>query len=237
MVTREVHLEFVLDMTAKQFVNALRRFIAWRNPKKIVCDNAPQFKLVSETVQKAWRERIENEDVISYCSVHSIVWTFITPFAPWQGGVYERMVGLMKNAFKKAVGHKILSLDQLVTLLPVIEAVLNSRPLTYVYADTDFTMVLRPIDFLLPHGSIGAPYFDEDLDDPEYKPKLDASDKLLKFWKSSQSELDKFWDFWQIEYLASLREHHKLEHSQAKGASTAEIKKDEVVLIEEDMVP
>ncbi len=47
LVTRAVHLEIVRDTTAKEFLNALRRFIARRGPKKILSDNAPHFKLVS----------------------------------------------------------------------------------------------------------------------------------------------------------------------------------------------
>ncbi len=85
LVTRAVHLELVKDMSAQEFLNALRRFIARRGPKKIISDNAPQFKLVSETVQKAWKEMITSADVISYCSSKAIEWQFITPYAPWQG--------------------------------------------------------------------------------------------------------------------------------------------------------
>jgi len=50
MVTRAFHLEIVDDMTTVSFFNCLRRFIGTRGtPREIVCDNALQFKLASET--------------------------------------------------------------------------------------------------------------------------------------------------------------------------------------------
>ena len=54
--------------------------------------------------------------------------------APWQGSFYERLIGMVKQSLRK-VGKKRYTLDQLVTLLTEIEAVVNSRPLTYVYGD------------------------------------------------------------------------------------------------------
>ena len=51
---RAVHLEIVDDMTAEQFLMALRRFISRRNiAHTIILDNAPQFKLTKTTVDKA----------------------------------------------------------------------------------------------------------------------------------------------------------------------------------------
>ena len=47
-------------------------------------------------------------------------------------GLYERLVGMVKRCLRKALGRKHFTLDQLATLLTEIEAVLNSRPLTYV---------------------------------------------------------------------------------------------------------
>ena len=54
------------------------------------------------------------------------------PF-PLGGRFYERLVGMVKKSMKKAIGRKHYSLEHLITLLTEIEAVLNSRPLTYVY--------------------------------------------------------------------------------------------------------
>ena len=52
--------------------------------------------------------------------------------APWQGGVYERMVGIVERSLRKAIGRQRLALEQLITLLVEVEGITNSRPLTYV---------------------------------------------------------------------------------------------------------
>ena len=54
VAVKAVHLEVADDMTAKQFLMALRRFISRRGtPKEITLDNAPQFKLMKTTIDKA----------------------------------------------------------------------------------------------------------------------------------------------------------------------------------------
>uniref|UniRef100_A0A914R186 DUF5641 domain-containing protein n=1 Tax=Parascaris equorum TaxID=6256 RepID=A0A914R186_PAREQ len=65
-----------------------------------------------------------------------ITWRFITPFAPWEGGVYERLVGLTETAFRKAVGRRLLDEEEFKTLVVECEAIVNSRPLTYVNSHT-----------------------------------------------------------------------------------------------------
>ena len=237
LATRSVHLEVALDLSALEFLSCLRRFIARRGtPSKIISDNASQFGLAKDALSKAWRQMTTEEDVITYCASKEIQWTQITPLAPWQGGVYERLVGLTKSAFKKAVGRKLLTTSQLLTLTTEIEAVLNSRPITYIYEGMD-EKVLRPIDFLIPNGEIGSPDFDDDPDDPEYLPRLDSSDKLLKQWRTNQIQLDKFWDLWKEEYVQSLRERTDVNLRQPRVVARQVPKKGDVVLVHEENLP
>ena len=57
--------------------------------------------------------------------------------APWRGGFYDykRLVGLVKQGLRKEIGRKLLSWDKLITMITEVEAVINTRPLTYVYGD------------------------------------------------------------------------------------------------------
>ena len=94
----------------------------------IISDNAPQFRLTKTTLDEQWRHVFKDEDVLNYVSMKGIKWSFTTALAPWQGGFYERLIGMVKRSLRKAMGKKRYTLDQLVTLLTEIEAVVNSRP-------------------------------------------------------------------------------------------------------------
>ena len=78
---------------------------------------APQFKLTKTTLDKQWRQVFKDKDVLNYVSTEGIKWSFTTALAPWQGGFYERLVGMVKRSLRKAIGRKHFTLDQLVTLL------------------------------------------------------------------------------------------------------------------------
>ena len=55
--------------------------------------------------------------------------------APWWGGFFERMVGLVKGCLRRVLGSGKLSFEELLTTLVEVEGTLNSRPLTYLYED------------------------------------------------------------------------------------------------------
>ena len=56
---------------------------------------------------------------------------------------------MVKQHLRKVIGQKHFTLEQLATLLTEIEAMLNSRPLTYVYEDLGSGFVLTPSNFLV----------------------------------------------------------------------------------------
>ena len=121
----KVPLELVKDMTAEQFLLALRRFIARRGKlTQIILDNAPQFKLAKTAIDKAWKETISRHEVQSYTANQGIEWNFIVELAPWMGGFYERLVGTVKGALKKSIGKICLTEEKLETFLAEAEAAL-----------------------------------------------------------------------------------------------------------------
>ena len=127
------------------FLDCLKRFIARRGkPRLVISDNAPQFRLVKTTLDEQWR----SNEVLNYFACKGIQWNFTTAFAPWQGGFYERLIGLVKKSLRKGMGNKILYWDKLMTLLSEVEAIINTRPLTYVYEELKSGFVLTPAHFL-----------------------------------------------------------------------------------------
>ena len=62
----------------------------------------------------------------NYASNIGVKWTFIVELAPWMGGFYERMVGLVKRALRKSINRRLLSYVQLQTVIKEVEAVVNA---------------------------------------------------------------------------------------------------------------
>ena len=68
-------------------------------------------------------------------------------YGPLTGGFYERLVGLVKHGLRKEIGRKLLSWDKLITMITEVEAIINTRPLTYVYGDLLSGFTLTPAHF------------------------------------------------------------------------------------------
>ena len=128
-----MHLEVVDDMTAEQFLMALRKFISRRNtPHTIILDNAPRFKLTKTTVDKAWQQSITHDNVQRFTSDAGIKWKFITELFPWMGGFYERLAGMIKSSLRKTIQRKLLTTTQFRKYATECEHILNSRPPAYI---------------------------------------------------------------------------------------------------------
>ena len=219
-ITRAVHLELVQNLLATTFVNCLKRMCARRGtPSLIISDNAKTFKATVKLL-----ERLGNEEaVVDFLNSRRITWRFNLERAPWQGGIFERMIGTVKKCLRKVLGNARLSYDELNTLLTEIECTVNSRPLTYQYNDPD--EVLTPSHLI--HGRRLSPlsdsfHLDSDTD-------LDNSDILSKRFRYLSRKLQHFWGRWRKEYLVDLRESHRMN----KGMPV-NIEKGDVVIIQED---
>lgn len=81
-------------------------------------------------------------------SFSSITWKFIPPAAPWWGGFWERLVGLLKRILRKVLGRTSLNYQEMETVLCDCENQLNCRPLTYVSDDPNDLCPLTPDLFL-----------------------------------------------------------------------------------------
>ena len=194
---RAVHLEIVDDLTAEEFLLALRRFVTrWGNPSEIISDNAAQFKLSKSTIDDAWQKAIKVPSLQSYISNQGIKWSFIIEVSPWMGGFYERLVGSSKMALRKSISKNYLTSLQLQTFLSETEAVLKSRPLVYIGDDINDGIMIKPSHFLSSNTKTGVPIIvDEgERDDPDFEPYQPSSKSiLLKIWKKGQRLLESFW--------------------------------------------
>ena len=211
----------------------MRRFIARRGkPKLIVSDNASQLKLGSEIINQIWKFTVANSNVQSYVANEGITWKFTVAHAPWQGGSYERLIGLTKRSIRKALGKLRVSREQLVTLIQEVEAILNNRPLVYIDEDINSEEILTPSHFMNINRKAGIP--DIEIEDDDYLPLDFSSTKLLGIWKKGQAHLNRFWNIWQSEYLQFLRERHTINMKPIKGEVTRMPTLNEIVIVKED---
>ena len=141
-------------------------------------------------------------------------WRFNLEKAPWQGGVFERMIKSAKRCLRKAVGKNFLTFDELLTLVTEIEGVLNLRPLTYVYLD-DITEPLTPSHLLVGYRIRTLPddTVPPDADD-DYTPG-----SLTRRAAHLAKTLRKFWRRWKREYLQELREFHRASQRRESSSS------------------
>ena len=77
----------------------------------------------------------KSQDSQLFCSERGITWKFHLNGAPWWGGLWERLVGMVKKQLKKSIGRERLPFTEPSTVLFEIENVLNNRPLSFMYDD------------------------------------------------------------------------------------------------------
>ncbi|XP_064085400.1 uncharacterized protein LOC135200724 [Macrobrachium nipponense] len=156
--TRAVHLDVALDMTAESFLLIFRRFCGtWSVPKQIISDNGTNFKATAKFLE----ELCSDPQIREYFSNRGIVWKFVAPRAPWQGGFYERMIKVVKNCLQKVLYHKIVSLDELQTVVVEIQSRVNNRPLTYINSDRMSPESLSPSHLLYGRSIEAMPPFEK----------------------------------------------------------------------------
>ncbi|GBN73237.1 hypothetical protein AVEN_155507-1 [Araneus ventricosus] len=208
-VYRAVHIELVTSLSTDSFILALRRFISRRGrPATIYSDNGTNLVGTSNELKSVDWGKIQE-----YASVKKIQWKFNPPSAPWWGGFWERLIGMLKSILRKVLGKASLQFEELCTVLCDAEGIINSRPLTYLSEDNEDLVALTPAMFLQDVKEIGVPDIDQ----------IDAKRMNKRFFyrqKLCQDLRKRF----RIEYLGHLREFSKI-------CNESKIKEGDIVLI------
>ncbi|GFU63498.1 integrase catalytic domain-containing protein [Trichonephila clavipes] len=93
--------------------------------------------------------KLPDHTLAEFLTNESIEWNFIPSRSPNHGGLWEAGVKAFKFHLKRVVGNAHLTLEELITILCEIEAVLNSRPLTPLTSNFDDFEALTPGHFLV----------------------------------------------------------------------------------------
>ena len=222
-VTRAVHLELVPDNSTRSFLQAFRRFVSRRStPSLIISDNASTFVAASKILKN-----IYDSPEVKECMLRQKVdWRFITPRAPWEGGFYERLIGVTKGVLKKCLGRAFVTFDELSTLITEAEAIINDRPISYVSNDLG-DLPISPSHLL--HGHLITPL-------PVVSPNNLVMDEvgftvadISRRMKYRAKLLEDLWKRWQTDYLCALRERFQWSKPNHRRVSI-----NDVVLVKSD---
>ncbi|UYV71802.1 hypothetical protein LAZ67_9000462 [Cordylochernes scorpioides] len=155
-VYRGVHLELVTSLSMEAFLQAFRRFIARRGRALIVySDNGTNFKGMANALKKIDFSRLKCDPTLK-----NITWKFIPPGAPWWGGWWERLIGMMKQLLFRILGQTSLGYEELSTVMCDVESLMNTRPLTYLTEESEDLVPLTPSLFLHEVREVGVPDLD-----------------------------------------------------------------------------
>ena len=228
-VTRALHLELVPDMMTTTFIRYLKRFSARRGlPRRIISDNAKTFRAAARLIKIIF----DLKEVKDYLSHVEVEWTFNLEKAPWWGGLFERMVKSTKRCLRKMVGQAKFSYDEMHTAIVEIEAVINSRPLTFLNSDNT-EEPLTPSHLLMGHRILSLPdnltYFA-----PEDENFEVTDESLQRRAKHLNSVLNHFWKRWSKEYLLELRDAYR---QRNVGGTSTPVKIGDIVLVHDQDQP
>ena len=95
-----------------------------------------------------WLEQLrKDESLRGFAEEYDIKWKFNLSRAPWWGGQFERLIGVVKLAMYKVIGGGHLTWNELSEVLLDVEIQINRRPLSYVEDDIQLP-TLTPTTFL-----------------------------------------------------------------------------------------
>ena len=221
-VSRGVHLELVWDMSVEHFMIGFRNLVSRRGlPEFILSDNSQTFKCASKELTTI----LNHPKFEKYMNGRHLKWQRYLEYSPWWGGWIERLNHTFKSAIRKVLGGSTVSFTELSSLLFELEAIMNSRPITYVYDDVNEGQAITPSLLIcgkvltqLPANMFNFKFGKKD--PMTCKERLMYLEKLKTY----------FWTRWTREYLTELSERHA---SLRKGVPVREPKVGDVVLIKD----
>lgn len=198
LTIRAVHVEVAYELSTASCISCITRFVSRRGaPLEIHSDNGRNF-VGAANVLRDQIKRIEAEVAATFTTINT-KWVFIPPLAPHMGGSWERMVRAIKAALYNLPQERKMDDEALQTMLTKAEAIVNSRPLTYLPLDSEEQEALTPNHFLLGSSS--------GIKQPVVPIGNDRS--IRKSWELVEQQLDHFWKRWVREYLPTLTRRTK----------------------------
>ena len=171
----------VPDMSTETFICSLKRFCARRGlPCRFISDNSKTFKAAAKVI----RSVVSDKDVKQYLSKINVKWLFNLAKVPWWGGVFERIVRSTKRCSRKIIGQAKLSYDELFTAVSEVEAIINSRPLSYLTPDDPSHLLMGRQVLSLPDNLS----YQEETEDSEIQINANDLSRRVKHLNSTMNQ-------------------------------------------------
>ncbi|XP_043496427.1 uncharacterized protein LOC122520403 [Polistes fuscatus] len=88
-------------------------------------------------------------------AIDQIEWKFNPPTAAWWGRFWERLNGILKRLLRRTLRKSSLNYEEMMTVLLDCEAIINSRPITFLSENKQDLVPLTPSMFLQDTKEIG----------------------------------------------------------------------------------
>ncbi|UYV65697.1 hypothetical protein LAZ67_3005171 [Cordylochernes scorpioides] len=121
-------------------------------PFIVYSDNGTNSRGTANTLKKIDFSRLKCDPTLK-----NISWKFIPPGAPWWGGWWERLIGMMKKLLFRILGQTSLGYEELSTVMCDDESLMNTRPLTYLTEESEDLVPLTSSLFLHEVREVGVP--------------------------------------------------------------------------------
>ena len=223
--TRAIHLEFITGISVENVTMGLRRFFATHGlPKTIQSDNAKSFV----RCQKELMAVFKSPKMDKYLSDHRIIWKRYLERSPWWGGYIERQVQTVKRSLRKVMGSAVLTFEEYTTFLYEVAALVNSRPISFIYDRVDEGEPVSPAMLMCGKSLVQVP--------PMFQVNVDGKTPQMCSGRLRYLEKLKtyFWTRWTREYLADLKDIHS---RRAVGTQLREPTVGEAVLVRNENLP
>ncbi|XP_075256561.1 uncharacterized protein LOC142349036 [Convolutriloba macropyga] len=186
-----------------------------RSAKHNYSDNGTKLVGAAGDFKECFAELQRNEINVKL-SDSGIKWYFNPPAVPHFGGFWERFVRSCKKALLNVLGKQSLKEDRSLTVLCILEQLLNNRSLADVSSDISDLKPLTPNHFLIGQVNVSWPNTLFSGTPVSYR----------KLFRDQHSILVAIWNRWMNEYLPTLQQGNKLAKEELE-----EIKKGDVVWI------
>ncbi len=192
-------LEVASTLDTDSCINAIRRFLCRRRPVLTIKTDCGTNFVCAQKELKTALNQIDHQKVQDALLSDHVKWIFNPPYAAHFGGVWERLVRLVKKTLLSVLKQQTLDDDMLQTALCEVECILNDRPITIVSSDPNYLEPLTPNHLLQLKTK------------PLFPPGLFNKDDLYirKRWKQVQYLADLFWQRWTTEYLSLMQQRQK----------------------------